>query len=172
MQELRLQRDVLVDELDVCRATRDRYRKASGTLRADLTAAETLMHSVQAAHGVIAHRIQLLDSLTHQMLDEETITVGEIRYWLRTGEPSPATARREQQAAETTPAVSGTIAIGETPLVIRLLDGEPVRLTTGTGRTVEGYRAATCPGDGMAGHRHDVRCVAATPHGTAPESTR
>ncbi|MFY1658555.1 hypothetical protein [Micromonospora sp. WMMD1274] len=34
-----------------------------------------------------------------------------------------------------------------------------VRLYTGSGRQYEGYRSASCPGDGVAGHQHDVRCV-------------
>ncbi|MFG2059687.1 hypothetical protein ACGFI9_37315 [Micromonospora sp. NPDC048930] len=37
--------------------------------------------------------------------------------------------------------------------------GDWVRLRTGSGRTYEGYRAAACPGDGVAGHQHDIRCV-------------
>ncbi|AYF30625.1 hypothetical protein CSH63_24910 [Micromonospora tulbaghiae] len=34
-----------------------------------------------------------------------------------------------------------------------------VRLPTGSGRQYEGHRSLSCPGDGVAGHRHDVRCV-------------
>lgn len=34
-----------------------------------------------------------------------------------------------------------------------------VRLRTGSGREYQGHRAAACPGDGVVGHQHDVRCV-------------
>ena len=34
-----------------------------------------------------------------------------------------------------------------------------VRLRTGSGRQYEDWRDPSCPGDGIAGHQHDVRCV-------------
>ncbi|WFF07235.1 hypothetical protein O7622_01140 [Micromonospora sp. WMMD1076] len=34
-----------------------------------------------------------------------------------------------------------------------------VRLRTGSGRQHEGHRSQSCPGDGVIGHQHDVRCV-------------
>ncbi|SCF42055.1 hypothetical protein GA0070563_11232 [Micromonospora carbonacea] len=34
-----------------------------------------------------------------------------------------------------------------------------VRLRTGSGRQYEGHRSPDCPGDGIGGHRHDIRCV-------------
>ncbi|MDG4749330.1 MULTISPECIES: hypothetical protein [Micromonospora] len=37
--------------------------------------------------------------------------------------------------------------------------GDWVRLRTGSGRQYEGYRSESCPGDGVSGHQHDVRCV-------------
>ncbi|MFI1194150.1 hypothetical protein ACH4T9_12945 [Micromonospora sp. NPDC020750] len=34
-----------------------------------------------------------------------------------------------------------------------------VRLRTGSGRQYEGHRSPDCPGDGVRGHQHDIRCV-------------
>ncbi len=34
-----------------------------------------------------------------------------------------------------------------------------VRLRTGSGRQYEGHRSPDCPGDGVARHQHDIRCI-------------
>ncbi|WBB94223.1 hypothetical protein [Verrucosispora sp. WMMC514] len=74
-------------------------------------------------------------------------------------------------AADVEPPVSSVIAVD--PMLARSADGTPryaraaghpaggdwVRLCTGSGREYEGYRDPSCPGDGVAGHLHDVRCV-------------
>jgi hypothetical protein len=65
-------------------------------------------------------------------------------------------------AAEHLP-VSSTIAVSSR--FARAAAGEPddgrdwVRLRTGSGRQYEGHRSPACPGDGVTGHEHDVRCI-------------
>ena len=98
--------------------------------------------------------------------------------WEHKGDCPPAEEIRGEHGpeipAEQLPAgapVSSVIAVSNK--FARAADGQPryaraaghpaggdwVRLRTGSGRTYEGYRSPTCPGDGVAGHQHDIRCV-------------
>lgn len=107
--------------------------------------------------------ICLVDELARTELADSTLPAGRYEVWAADEADHTGRHLRIGDRLDVDAHTSSTIAASNRFARAAAGQGDDgrdwVRLRTGSGRQYEGHRSATCPGDGVAGHQHDIRCV-------------